>query len=200
MAPEANRFRGVGAVLDPLTLSQLAEFRRDAEQHHRSGTHRWFCGLCQNPVYLSLSGAGRSLDRDGRDAHFSHHASFAEHCAWGTIGQNQSVIDAAKSNGALEGEDHRRLKTYLADMLAADPAYPGIALEKVCSHTEGWRKPDVSARSVRGQVGFDIQLATTHLPVIAAREAFYHRPAACFVWLIGTEYADRLAAQSFQDI
>ena len=199
-APEANRFLGVGAVLEPLTPSQLAVFRRDADQHRRSGTHRWFCGLCQKPVYLSLSGARRSSERDGRDAHFSHHAGFAKQCAWGTVGQNPSVIDAAKFNGVLEGEDHRRLKTWLAEMLTADPAYSDIAVEKVCSHAGGWRKPDVSAGWFGGQVAFDIQLATTHLPVITAREAFYHEVATCFVWLVGTDYVDRLSAQAFQDI
>jgi sugar phosphate isomerase/epimerase len=64
-------------------------------------------------------------------------AGFAEHCAWGTIGQNPSVIDAARFNGALEGEDHRRFKTYLANMLAAVPAYSDIALEQVWSTAGG---------------------------------------------------------------
>lgn len=92
------------------------------------------------------------------------------------------------------------MKTYLAEMLAADPAYSDIAVEKVLGHADGWRKPDVSAGWFGGLVAFDIQLATTHLPVIAARETFYLEAATCFVWLVGTDYVERLSAQAFQDI
>ena len=51
-----------------------------------------------------------------------------------------------------------------------------------------------------GLVAFDLQLATTQLPAIVAREKFYESHGIRFVWVTSTDDASRLALQAFQDI
>jgi len=195
-----HRFRATASLLDPLSAPQLALFRRAVRTRYQAGDARLLCGKCGKPVYVSLSGAGDPEDRDGRDAFFAHHPGTADDCEWGVVGQNPRDIDRLKYGGATEGTQHQRLKAMLATMLETDPAFSEVKVEHVISRPPHWRKPDVAATFFHGLVAFDLQLATTQLPAIIAREEFYQSHGIRYVWVTSTDDARNLARQAFQDI
>ena len=51
-----------------------------------------------------------------------------------------------------------------------------------------------------GLIAFDLQLATTQLPAIVARESFYERHGIRYVWVTSSNDAHNLSRQAFQDI
>lgn len=195
-----NRFRSTASLLDPLSTPQLALFRRSVRSRYQADDARLLCGKCGNPVYVSLSGAGDTENRDGRDAFFAHHAGTAEDCEWGTGGENPRAIDRQKYGGATEGTRHQQLKAMLASMLEADPKFSEIRVEHVISRPPQWRKPDVAATFLDELIAFDLQLATTQLPDIVAREDFYERHGIRYTWVTSTDDARNLTRQAFQDI
>ena len=88
----------------------------------------------------------------------------------------------------------------LASMLEADSAFSETNVEKVISRPPEWRKPDVSALLQERLVAFDVQLATTQLPAIEGREAFYEDHGIRYMWLTNSNDVRTLARQAFQDI
>ncbi|HRJ01749.1 MAG TPA: DUF6035 family protein [Hyphomonas sp.] len=195
-----DRFRSTASFLDPLSAPMLAHLRRMVRVRFQAGNSRLLCARCGKPVYVSLSGAGIGEHRDGRDAFFAHHAGTAKACEWSTASQSPRDIDRQKFGGAGEGLQHQQLKALLAAMLEADPAFSSICVEHVISRPPKWRKPDVSAKFLGGVIAFDLQLATTQLPVIVAREEFYAQHGIRYVWVTSTNDAVNLAKQAFQDI
>lgn len=195
-----RRFRATASILDPLTAPMLTEFRREVRSRYQANKPRLLCAKCGKPVYVSLSGVGIADHRDGRDAFFAHHAGTADACEWSTVSQNPRDIDRQKYGGASEGIQHQRLKAMLAAMLEVDPEFRDVQVEHVISRPPKWRKPDVSATFLDGPIAFDLQLATTQLPAIVAREEFYAQHGIRFVWVTSTNDAVNLAKQSFQDI
>ena len=195
-----HHFRAAASLLDPLSAPQLALFRRAVRTRYQARDARLLCGKCGEPVYVSLSGTGDPEGRDGRDAFFAHHPGMADNCEWGAIGQNPRDIDRLKYGGATEGAQHQRLKAMLATMLQADPIFGNVQVEHVISRPPHWRKPDVAATFLDGLVAFDLQLATTQLPAIVAREEFYESHGIRYVWVTCTDDGRHLARQAFQDI
>ena len=195
-----RRFRSAKSLLDPLSAPMLSELRYAVRNRYQDRSPRFLCGECGNPVYVSLSGAFHPEDRDGRDAFFAHHPGTAEACKWGASGKNPRDIDGLKYGGVTEGEQHRRLKGMLAKMLEVDPAFSNVQVEEVISRPPDWRKPDVMAKFLDGIVAFDLQLATTQLPAIVARERFYKEHGVRYIWVTSTDDSRKLALQSFQDI
>lgn len=199
-APEPEyRFRSTASLLDPLSAPMLSLFRREVRTRFQQQLPRLLCGKCAKPVYVSLAGRGQPEERDGRDAFFAHHAGTAVDCEWGTVGECPRDIDRRKYGGVTEGAQHQRLKMMLASMLEADPAFSNVAVEHVISRPPNWRKPDVAAVFMDGLIAFDLQLATTQLPVIVDREEFYETNRIRYVWVTSTNDHHRLSRQSFQD-
>ena len=124
----------------------------------------------------------------------------AEDCEWGTGGEDPREIDRLKYGGATESVQHQRLKSMLATMLEADRAFNDIQVENVISRPPHWRKPDVTATFLGNLITFDLQLATTQLPDIVAREDFYEQHNIRYVWVTNSDDAQNLARQAFQDI
>lgn len=196
----AGRFCSTASILDPLSAPSLSELRKRVRARYNDGKAFLLCAKCGKPVYVSVAGDRRPEQRDGRDAFFAHHAGTATDCEWGTTGENPRKIDCRKYGGAVEGELHRRLKAMLSAMLEADKAFSSVAIERVISRPPLWRKPDIVADFADGLVAFDLQLATTQLPTIVAREEFYEKHNIKYVWITSTDDAHNLARQSFQDI
>lgn len=195
-----RRFRSTASLLDPLSAPMLSRLRREVRTRYQQQLPRLLCGKCRKPVYVSLAGTGQPEERDGRDAFFAHHAGTAVDCEWGTVGESPRDIDRRKYGGVAEGVQHQRLKMMLASMLEADPAFSDILVEHVISRPPNWRKPDVAATFMDGLIAFDLQLATTQLPAIVGREAFYEAHRIRYVWVTSTNDAHNLARQAFQDI
>lgn len=194
------QFRSTATMLDTLTAPMLSRFRREIRTRYQSHAPRLLCGKCGKPVYVSLAGTGSPGERDGRHAFFAHHAGTADACEWGTTSENPRDIDRRKFGGSQEGALHQKLKMMLADMLEADAAFSGVEVERVISKPPEWRKPDVVACLMDGQVAFDLQLATTQLPAIVSREAFYEGHGIRYVWVTSSNDPTNLARQAFQDI
>ena len=200
-ASEAGqRFQAAACLLDLLSTPMLAQFRRAVRISYQNKVPRFLCAKCKKPVYVSLSGAINTDQRDGRDAFFAHHAGSAEDCEWGTGGENPRDIDRLKYGGATESVQHQHLKSMLATMLEADRTFNDIQVEKVISRPPYWRKPDVTATFLDNLIAFDLQLATTQLPDIVARENFYEQHNIRYVWVTSTDDVQNLARQAFQDI
>ncbi len=199
LQPE-QRFCAAASLLNLLSAPQLSKFRYEVRIRYKDGNPRLLCAKCSKPVYVSLSGAGNPDQRDGRNAFFAHHAGTADECEWGTRGENPQDIDRLKYGGAHEGVQHQRLKTMLASMLEVDAAFSSIMVEQVISRPPHWRKPDVMASFLDGLIAFDLQLATTQLPAIVGREAFYETNDLRYMWVTSTDDPARLALQAFQDI
>ena len=195
-----KRFQPAARLLDSLTAPMLTQFRHMVRTRHDAKNPRFLCWKCGRPVYVSLSGARIASDRDGRDAFFAHHAGTAEDCEWGTGGQNPRDIDALKYEGVQEGAQHKYLKSSLALMLEADPAFDNVTIECVVQRPYGWRKPDVSAKFCGREVAFDLQLSTTQLPEIVARQNFYEQSGIYYMWVTRSNDPLRLFSQAFQDI
>ena len=200
-AREADqRFQAAASLLDPLSAPMLVQFRREVRICYQNRAPRFLCANCKKPVYVSLSGAIHTEQRDGRDAFFAHHAGTAEDCEWGTGGEDPREINRLKYGGATESVQHQRLKSMLATMLEADQAFNDIQIEHVISRPPHWRKPDVTATFLSKLIAFDLQLATTQLPDIVARENFYEQHNIRYVWVTNSDDAQNLARQAFQDI
>jgi hypothetical protein len=88
----------------------------------------------------------------------------------------------------------------LVAALESDSSFSDSDPEKVISGRGEWRKPDVSAKLDGRLIAFDIQRATTQLPAIDGREAFYEKYNILYVWIVDTNDTHKLALQAFQDI
>ena len=189
------------SLLDPLSAPRLAEFRKEIRERFSIGYPRILCAGCRQPVYVSLEGSGVTQNRDGKDAFFAHHAGTAIQCEWGTTSQRLATIDRNRFNGATEGPQHIRLKNMLARILHEDQHFQDVRVESVIMRCNEWRKPDVSAVFENKRVAFELQLSTTHLPVLVDRENFYKKNNMRLMWLTSASKDNMdLSRQVFQDI
>jgi hypothetical protein len=154
------------------------------------------CGDCRKAVYARESWRGRR--------HFYHFAGDHSDCRWsGAVAGNIRSIDGEKFQGQQEGEQHKTLSRFVADVLALDQSAQeaGIFLGRYTKlGDEQYAYPDVyTARWQGGPAAFEIQLATTHMPVIVRREAFYEKAGIRLVWIVGHQ-GEGLNRRAFRDI
>ncbi|WP_281277541.1 DUF6035 family protein [Hankyongella ginsenosidimutans] len=107
-------------------------------------------------------------------------------------------------SGAQESPLHLRVKNLVAELLNADPlTEPGsVVVDEYVVCGEIRRRPDVRATYDGKPIAIEIQLATTQIPIIVAREDFYQREGRHLIWLtwnfVPVERAHLLTA--FEDI
>lgn len=150
---------------------------------------KYICSICQTPVYLVSS----ILKRD-----FFRHKHEDGNCpALTRTGLTRDQTLAAIYNGLQETEKHKHIKAILADSLTSDNRFKNIKIEKVIKNFDrtSWRKPDVSATYNGNLIAFEIQLATTLLDIIIAREKFYRSISGFIFWVFSDfqSYNDRLS-------
>ena len=137
-----------------------------------------FCSECGEPVYLKLSQKQKPF--------FSHYSGAANKCPWNT-GKIRSIkdIDRMRFNGALESALHKQIKEDLYEILKIDDCFYKSAMELwiIDENTKERKRPDVISQYKNKQVVFELQLSTTHLPVIVAREGFYGKRGAFLIWI-----------------
>jgi len=196
-APDSFNRRPAEAILDTLTPATFEAFRREIVSGHQNGSPRWCCGECGTALYVRGT---NMLDThgDGRGAYFCHHNGSA--CSLGVEGRSPLAINAERYDGAQESDEHHSLKSMLAEMLGADPAFSNVAIESVMHGRDSWRRPDVSARVHNRRIAFEVQLATMLLPELIAREEFYETNQSHLVWLTSARSLGRLQSLSFQSI
>lgn len=205
---EPNISRTLKSVIDLETMQSISWedllqadeksynlIRRAATQSKQSGTARYACGQCGFPVY-----APRDTKRRPYWKHFS---GAPIDCPWWTGDPNSpDRVSASQFDGLQEGPLHFKIKNLLAEILKRDVNATEIAVEQFVLADDGRRKPDVSAIYEGTKTAFEIQLATTQLPVILAKEAFYARHGIRLIWVTWDFQHQPFSniKQSFRDI
>lgn len=182
--------------LNALSEAEWTELREAATRTGKTDNPVLRCGDCRKAVYARESWKGRR--------HCYHFASDHSDCRWsGAVARNRRSIDAEKFHGQQEGERHKNLKQLIAEVLALDAhtRTAGIACERYTKRKDGrYGYPDVYAHSWQGApAAFEIQLATTHLPVILEREEFYENGGIRLAWVVD-HHTKSLSRRAFRDI
>jgi hypothetical protein len=172
------------------------KIRRAATDAWHAKRVHFVCARCEYPVYAPRS--PRTLKPLWR-----HRPGAPTTCEWWT-GTPLSVdaVSADQFQGLQESMLHRRVKHAVADMLEADrDTQPGsVVRDLYLAGLDGCRRPDVRATVASRDLAFEIQLATTQLPIIVAREHFYARARRWLLWLTWDFDAERPMRTSFSDI
>ena len=194
-APETSPVHAA-TFLDTLSEAEWSELRAIATRTGKTDNPLLRCGDCGKAVYGRESSKGRR--------HFYHFGGDHSDCRWsGAVAGHVRSIDATKFHGQQEGERHKELCRHVEEVLSLDPSAreSGIHLARYTKHPDGrYAFPDVyTDRWQGGPAAFEIQLATTHLPVIARREDFYEDAGVRLVWIVGYQ-AEGLNRRTFRDI
>ena len=174
------------------------EVRRSATRARNDGQAAFVCDHCGFPVYAPR-------EPNTRLPFWRHHKGAPRSCPWWT-GEPGSTdeVSASQFQGAQESPLHLRVKNLVAELLNADPlTEPGsIVVDEYVVCGESRRRPDVRATYDGKPFAIEIQLATTQIPIIVAREDFYQREGRHLIWLtwnfVPVERAHLLTA--FEDI
>lgn len=155
------------------------EIRRETTRARNDGQVAFVCDECGFPVYAPRQPITKQ-------PMWRHHKGAPEQCPWWS-GDPRSVdmVSASQFQGAQESPLHVKLKNTVAELLAADPlTEPGsVVVDQYISHGDAKRKPDVRATYDGKPLAFEIQLATTQIPIIVAREDFYQSEGRHLIWL-----------------
>lgn len=174
------------------------EIRRAATRARNDGEPAFVCDHCGFAVYAPR-------EPKTRLPFWRHHKGAPRSCPWWT-GEPGSTdeVSASQFQGAQESPLHLRVKHLVAELLAADSlTEPGsVVVDEYVVCGESRRRPDVRAVHDGKPIAIEIQLATTQIPIIVAREDFYQREGRHLIWLtwnfVPVERAHLLTA--FEDI
>jgi len=174
------------------------EIRRSATRARNDGLAAFVCDHCGFPVYAPR-------EPNTKLPFWRHHKGTPRSCPWWT-GEPGSTdeVSASQFQGAQESPLHLRVKNIVAELLGADPlTEPGsVVVDEYVVCGESRRRPDVRATYDGKPIAIEIQLATTQIPIIVAREDFYRREGRHLIWLtwnfVPVERAHLLTA--FEDI
>lgn len=174
------------------------DIRRAATRARNEGQPAFVCDHCGFAVYAPR-------EPKTRLPFWRHHKGAPRSCPWWT-GEPGSTdeVSASQFQGAQESPLHLRVKHLVAELLAADPrTEPGsVVVDEYVVCGESRRRPDVRAVYDGKPIAIEIQLATTQIPIIVAREDFYQREGRHLIWLtwnfVPVERAHLLTA--FEDI
>ena len=159
----------------------LYQLRGEATERHQADKPRYFCAECGHPVYVRLN--------KNHLAFFYHRKGANPNCPWFT-GDPDTLqnIDRSKFDGLQEGPLHQKLKNLIRELASADSRFTWAVNEKRITDqaTGEWRQPDVYACFDDKKLAFELQLATTHNPVIIARETFYKGQGIFIVWIFSS--------------
>ena len=185
--PLSHDILPVSEQLDNIDQGIFFRKRREIED----GVRAFLCPVCHQRLYLRGE-TSRTI------YHYSHRKS-SEDCPLQDKANNltKEEILAMKFNGQKEGLKHRTAKDFIYETIKNDrfsrfsecqveATFRDLEPNSVMDKT--WRRPDVSAQytdkdSVKSIV-FELQLSTTFISVIAAREDFYQRNNAFVVWVL----------------
>ncbi|MDE1347768.1 DUF6035 family protein [Vibrio aestuarianus] len=187
--PVTHDIISVAEQLDDIDESDFFRKRRLIEY----GIRGYLCSVCYQPVALR-SNTQRTI------AHYKHKHINAE-CPLqeqaSTLSKEE--ILAMKFNGQKEGKAHRESKEFIHNAISKDrnSKFSKCKVEETFRDqnedpneimSKEWRIPDVSALyNHSGQtksVVFELQMSTTFISVIVAREQFYQRNNTFVVWVL----------------
>lgn len=159
---------------------QLFKLRRELKEDRKGAL---LCAECYQPLIL----AGSSNQK----LHFRHMPGSDDCPVKTTCTLTEEEKEIIRYNGEKEGARHKEYKALLANLLKADPAFGDVKIEKTFREAQttgvasSWRRPDVQATRLPDslKVALELQLSTTFIDVIIAREAFYRDNSAAIIWV-----------------
>lgn len=159
--------------------------RRQEEAINGLNKPKFVCAYCHQLVKLS----GKRTER-GTVSFFAHLYD-SDECEIKTKGtKSQEEIQALKYSGIRESLRHIELKDRLFQALTTDKSksmgISSAAIEKTYVSENpllNWRRPDVYAEIGNKKVVFELQLSTTFLSVIVARDVFYKLNNTFIIWI-----------------
>lgn len=155
------------------------DIRRTSTRARNAGSAAFVCDECGFPVYAPREPTTKL-------PFWRHHKGAPHSCPWWT-GEAVSTdyISALQFQGAQESPLHHRLKTVVAELLDNDPlTEPGsVIVDEYVFSGGNRRRPDVRAIHNGKPIAVEIQLATTQIPIIIAREDFYQQEGRHLIWL-----------------
>jgi len=156
------------------------KIRYQIEEHLQNDTPIIICFFCKQPI--KISGGGKK-----RKTLYFKHLNGSDDCQQKSDNNyTQEEIKRMKYNGAKESPKHFRLKNLIADYLKLTPNAKDVEIEKVFKDKaipRKWKKPDVRADFNNIPVVFELQISTTFLSVIVARNVFYKRMQTFIIWI-----------------
>ena len=188
----------VDALLDGVTAVDLTKVRRAVAHGRGEGNILFRCEKCNSPVYLAVSHSAAT--GDGRGAYFKHYGGTPAECEWRTPDVLRNV-GADQFRGLQEGEEHRWLKTLLADSIRCDPHFSEPIVDKHFIRIgDGRRKPDVFTTYKGQAIALELQLARMPLTTITERTAAYRAAGITLIWVTSAHVLALLNNQSFRDL
>ncbi len=167
---------------DFTTLRRDSLAARNARKREGKEVGRFKCAACPTPRWLYLS---RHVREDGN--RWFVHDTAAPDCPWSegpklSPGTHRALI----YRGLQEGDQHKRLKEFIAQLLEKDPAASAVNCEKVTFSdvVKGeWKRPDVRCDRGGQKLVFELQLNYTFLTEVLKREDFYSRERTFIHWV-----------------
>ena len=160
------------------------KLRRSVEERIQENDCLYLCLYCKQPVAIS------PLFNHNSNNHsfYFRHLKDSEECEIKTnSGFSKKEILALKFNGAKESKAHLELKNYIRFYLSSDLNFKDVTdRERIVRDVENpskWKRPDVAATYKNKPIIFEIQLSTTFLDVIVAREKFYLKNDITIMWI-----------------
>jgi hypothetical protein len=153
----------------------------------------YICPYCSEKLQLLGGNKGTSFKNGSfKILHFAHYKSETE-CPQKSSDTHffKSEINIMKYNGQKEGEDHKRIKDFLAKYLwineSKNEGVTEVSVEKNWRgndpSTKVWKRPDVKCSFNGKKIAFEIQLSTTFLSVIEERQHFYKENKGFILWV-----------------
>ncbi len=141
------------------------------------------CIICKQPVIISV--------RKDRGSVFFSHIRDSDNCPIKTTsGLSADEIVAAKYNGINESQRHIDLKNKIGKHLQSNQkSGKGIQDIKIEQRVQDklfskvWRQPDVMAKYKEDEIALELQLSTTFLSVVVARDEFYRANKTFIIWV-----------------
>lgn len=164
-------------MLRPLRRASLEGVRRSRISDKEP---RLRCALCNGPVHVSM----RRTEFGNR--WFAHHGELTE-CPYRTDRRMSAEEQLAWIyQGQQEGDEHKRLKHFIADWVEFEPDCGSVWRDKVRPselNSGEWKRPDVRS-NIRGrEIVFEIQLSYTFLSEVIRRDAFYRQEGVHILWI-----------------
>ena len=141
---------------------------------------RYSCAICQIPLWLSR------YNREEGNRWFRHDKA-SPTCPW--FEGNKLSPEQRRAliyRGQQEGDEHRKLKNFIASWLEKEPGVTKVDRELV---THGqvlkgeWKRPDVQCVKGGKRIVFEIQLSYTFLSDVIKRDDFYRREGIFIIWV-----------------
>ncbi|MER9295352.1 competence protein CoiA [Mesorhizobium sp. M0621] len=155
------------------------EIRRTATRARNEKTNVFVCENCGYAVYAPREPRTRL-------PYWRHRKGAPRDCPWWT-GDPSSLdeVNASQFQGAQESPLHLKIKNTIAELMKADPLTEvgSVVIDEYLVTGDGRRRPDVRAIYAGKPIAVEVQLATTQMPIIDARENFYEREGRHLIWL-----------------